>query len=505
MSSIYSIIATLSNENKKEFVRKLRERNKRNDTKNVELFRLLDNANMPSNIDVILYGKPSKGAYHALSKRLHDLLIDFIATKGFDKESSEEMNALKLLLASRMFFQQKQHYIAFKTLAKAEIIAGKHSLFNILNEIYQTLLLHAHLNTTLDLQNVIDKYQANKLNMGLEENLNLFCATIQAELNHSNPGISDIINRNLLKFNISITKNLSYQSLFKILQITNQVAYITRDYQAVLPFIEDACKKIEATERTKDKYLYDHLQVLYYLANTYFRIKNFGLSAGYLDTMHSNMSLENKKYVSVFYPQYVLLKSLVLIYTFRNDEAVREITLFDFEKYKNKTGYTLDLKLTLVVALFFKNNYKEALKTLQGFYHSDYWYIEKMGYVWVIQKNLIEILLLIELDYMDLVESRLNSFKRKYTVHLQEHNEHVILVFFKLITSYYYKAEDVYSETFKNKVDDLLDVKRKDTDVFTISFYAWIKAKTDKTEVYKTAIDHIKMLSRMSDVNEITR
>ena len=30
------------------------------------------------------------------------------------------------------------------------------------------------------------------------------------------------------------------------------------------------------------------------------------------------------------------------------------------------------------------------------------------------------------------------------------------------------------------------------------------KAKTDKTEVYKTAIDPIKMLSRMSDVNEVT-
>jgi hypothetical protein len=271
-----------------------------------------------------------------------------------------------------------------------------------------------------------------------------------------------------------------------------------------LPFIEDSCKKIEATERTKDKHLYDHLQVLYYLANTYFRIKNFELSASYLDTMHSNMSLENKKYGSVFYPQYLLLKNLLLIYTGKNDEAVMKITLFDFEKYKNKTDYTLDLKLTLVVALFFKNNYKEALKTLQDFYHSDYWYIEKMGYVWVIQKNLIEILLLIELDYMDLVESRLNSFKRKYTVHLQEHNEHVVLGFLKLMTSYYYKTEDIYSETFKNKVDNLLDVKRKDTDVFTISFYAWIKAKIDKTEVYKTSIDCIKKLSHTSDLNKGT-
>jgi hypothetical protein len=31
------------------------------------------------------------------------------------------------------------------------------------------------------------------------------------------------------------------------------------------------------------------------------------------------------------------------------------------------------------------------------------------------------------------------------------------------------------------------------------------KAKTDKTEVYKTAIDPIKMLSCMSDVNEVTQ
>jgi hypothetical protein len=503
MSTIHAIIATLSSEDKKEFVRNLKERNKRNDTKNVELFHLLDTTDLPSNIDVILYGTPSKGAYHALSKRLHDLLIDFIATKGFDKESFEEMNALKLLLAGRIFFQQKQPYIAFKTLAKAEIIANKHFLFNILNEIYQTLLLHAHLSTTLDLQRLMDNYQANKINIAQEENLNLFYATIQTELNHSNPGISDIINRNLVKFNISITKNLSYQSLFKILQITNQVAYVTRDYQYFLPFIEDACQKIEATERAKDKHLYDHLQILYYLANTYFRIKNFELSASYLEAMHSNMSLQNNKYGTIFHLQYELLKNLLLIYTGKNDEAVAKLTLFNFDKFKNKSDYALDLKLTLIVALFFQNKYKEAFKKLQDFHHSDQWYIDKTGYIWVIQKNLIEILLLIELDYMDLVESRLNSFKRKYYAHLQDHNEHVVLGFLKLITSFYYKTENIYSETFKGKVDNLLSEKSKDTDVFTISFHAWIKAKIDKAEVYKTCLDYINALSQISNVNEI--
>ena len=288
MSNLHTIITTLSKEDKKVFVRNLKERNKRNDTKNVELFHLLDSSREPTNIDVVLYGKPSKGAYHALCKRLHDLLIDFIATKGFDKESSEEMSALKLVLASRIFFQKKQSLIAFKTLSKAELIANKHSLFNILNEVFHTQILHAHLNPVLDLQHVINKYQANKVKIDQEGNLNLFYASVQDELSLGSPKISDIINRNLIKFNISINENLSYQSLFKILQISNQVAHVTRDYHAILPFIEDACQKIEAFERVQEKHLYDHLQILYYLANTYFRIKNFEVAAKYLDAMYVN-------------------------------------------------------------------------------------------------------------------------------------------------------------------------------------------------------------------------
>jgi len=243
MSSLHAIITTLSREDKKKFVRNLKERNKRNDTKNIELFHLLDTSSLPIDIDVVLYGKSSKGAYHALCKRLNDLLIDFIATKNFDKESSEEMSALKLILASRIFFQQKQSYIAFKTLAKAELIAFKHSLFSVLNEIYHTQILHAHLNTTLDLQQVIDKYQTNKLYLNQEGNLNLFYATIQSELNQSSPIFSDIINRNLVKFNISITKNLSYQSLLKILHISNQVRTLQEIFRQSYLLLRKLVKK----------------------------------------------------------------------------------------------------------------------------------------------------------------------------------------------------------------------------------------------------------------------
>ncbi|MFT6127976.1 MAG: hypothetical protein ACJA1Z_002454 [Patiriisocius sp.] len=499
MSTIKRIITTLSREEQQEFVRILRRRNKRRDTKNIKLFQLLSTSEELTSLDILLYGKPAKGAYHALCKRLHDALIDFVATKNFDGESSEEMDALKLVLASRIFFQQKEVAIAFKTLAKAELIAVKHSFFSILNEIYNTQLAHAHLKGTLELEEVIEKYQSNKLNIQNEENLNLFYATIQAELNQRNPQVIDIINRNLVKFNISINTNLSYDSLFKILQITNEIAHITRNYYPILSFVKSAFQKIEITDKTQNKFLNEHLQILYYLSNTNFRIRNFKESQSYLETMHAFMSLNAKKYTAIFYPQYELLRSLILIYTGDIDTSIKNLETFDFKKYKSNVVYSLDLKLTLVLALFFKKRFKDAFQIYRDFYHSDKWYIEKMGYVWVIQKKLIEIVLLIELDYLDLVESRINGFRKKYRAHIIKHNELKILEFLKLISIYFYEKDSIYSNDFKIRVDSLLKVNEDYEDIFALSFQSWIKAKTENTDFYKTCLNYINIPYKISE------
>ena len=153
---------------------------------------------------------------------------------------------------------------------------------------------------------------------------------------------------------ISINKNLSYDSLFKILQITNEIAHITRNYYPVLSFVKSAFKKIEITDKAQNKFLNEHLQILYYLSNTNFRIKNFKESQSYLETMHAFMSLNAKKYTAIFYPQYELLRSLILIYTGDIDTSIKNLETFDFKKYKSNVVYSLDLKLTLVLALFFK-------------------------------------------------------------------------------------------------------------------------------------------------------
>lgn len=491
MNNISLIIATLSAEDKKNFLLRLKKKNKRDDVKNIDLFMLLDRQEPQDNLDLILYGKRAKGAYHALCKRLHDTLVDFIASKKIVEASSKEMNALKLVLVSRTFFQQQQVSIAFKTLAKAELIARKYALYNTLHEVYELQLAHAHLNDSLDFKEILKKFQGNKRKVLQEENLNLFYASIQNELRIENPGLSDIIERNLSLYNISITKNLSYQSLFKILQISNQVANITRNYYEILDFIEHARKKIEVSERVENEHLFYHIQILYYLSNTYFRIKKFKKSATYLQGMHDHMQLQNQKYYTIFYCQYLLIENLLLIYTGHLEPVSHKLSNFDFKKYKNEEAYVHDLQLTHIVALFLSERFHDALQMYQSFFHSDKWYTKKVGFIWVIKKNLLEILLLIELDYIDLVESRLNSFRKKHGAHLLAHNEKRIMDYVNLVAAYYHNKQSIQSEGFEKKLDAILNIDNKEEDLFAISFYAWLKSKMESKNTYTTCLDYI--------------
>ena len=491
MNNISLIIATLTEEDKKNFILLLKKRNKRHDTKNIDLFTILDRQEPVENLDLILYGKSAKGAYHALCKRLHDSLIDFIASKNMEATSSNEMSALKLILVSRAFFQHQQVSIAFKTLAKAELIAKKHSLYGTLNEIHQIQLAHAHLQNSLDFEKLHKNVLKNKDRLTLEENLNLFYAAIQNELSMHNPQTSDIIDKNLSLYNISITKNLTYQSLFKILQITNQVANVTRNYHANLDFIEKARKKIRVSERAQNEHLYYHIQILYYLSNTYFRIKKFKKSAAYLQSMHEHMHVQNEKYYNIFYCQYTLIENLLLIYTGYLKPVLQNLSDFNFDKYKREEEHVHDLKLTHIVALFLSEKFHESLQMFRSFYHSDKWYAKKVGLIWVIKKNLLEILLLIELDYIDLVESRLKSFRKKHSTHLIQHDEKRIVDFVNLIAAYFQNKQIIHSDAFEKKLDTILNIDNKEEDIFAISFYAWLKSKMKPKDTYATCLDYI--------------
>ncbi|WP_010521382.1 hypothetical protein [Aquimarina agarivorans] len=490
MNTLVSIIQNLSSSERATFLLQLKKKNKRHDTKNIQLFKLLEQDVVSSDLSVLLYGKKATGAFHALCKRLHDSLIEFIATQNFASESSEEFEILKFLMASRVFFEQKQYNIAFKTLRKAEQQALKFNLYAILNEVYYTKIQYAHHNTKLEVTEIITQQKANKIALQHEENLNIFYAMVQNQLSKDLKSTEKIIRENLSNFNISISESLDHKSLYKILEIVTQKANINRDYGAVLDFVEDSYRALNVNSRKADKQLFYHIQVLYYVANAYFRNRNFNASDTYLQLMHVQMQEQQNKYYARFTPQYTLLKSLVLNYSSQAEKAIALLTSFNFAKHTNQLSYILDLQLSLVVFYFQQSEFKLALGGINQFQHSDQWYAKKASTIWVIKKALIDILLHIELDHFEVVASKIKSFQKKYTSVLKQRKETKVLHFISCINQFYFNLKNPKTSKEFEKLTQQLDTQKED--LFILSFYAWLNARINKLDLYTTTLQLIR-------------
>ena len=146
-----------------------------------------------------------------------------------------------------------------------------------------------------------------------------------------------------------------------------------------------------------------------------------------------------------------------------------------------------------------KSDFKSAKTIFSKFYHTDKYYIEKAGKEWVIKKNIAEIILYIELGELDLIESRLLSFKRSYFDYLKKINQERVIIFINLITSYFKNPEKATSNGFKIKVENaFIWVNEKQEDIFVMSFYAWLKSKIESKPLYETTL---ALIERAKTVN----
>jgi len=496
MINLKEILITFTKEQQQDFITFLSKKNKRKDTKNIQLVKaLLEDDLSSTEISERLYGKQNKVALHALRKRLFKSLIDFTANLSIKEENSIDMQLIKYILSARSFLQKRQIKIAYQILDKTAVIANEYQLFTILNEIYHTKIQFAHLADSINLETLITDFKRNQQQLLMEEDLNLAYAKIRTSLiayhqNKNNFDIKKLIESTLKEQNIVISNTLSFKSLYQIIQITSISSAQNFDYYNIESFIIETYKTIK-NHNSKEKQLYYHIEILYLIANVLFRNKKFKESIQYLDLMLFYMKENKQKYYQSFLPKYHLILALNFNYTNQQQKAIDLLTPY-INKKNIDVIYQLDILLSLVVFYFQNNSLKEAQSIIHKFNLTDKKYIEKMGIVWTIKKSLIEILLQIDLRNIDLIESRLKSFKRNYISKLSAIHQERVVLFLKLIETYYKNPHIATSKDFSDKVENTFNwASIKKEDIFLMSFFAWLKAKMTKQDLYLVTLDLI--------------
>ncbi|WP_350284299.1 hypothetical protein [uncultured Croceitalea sp.] len=482
MSQFFEIYKTFSVVEKKNFTTFLKKRNRRGDAKNLELLRLLER-NETKGLDVKLYGKPAKGAFHALSKRLSDALVDFVASNSFADETSKELEAMKLLLASRIFFEQKMSDIAFKTIQRSESKAFETDNYAILNEIYHTKIQYAHLNTQWVLSELIKAAERNRRLLVQDMQLNMAYAKIKSELTYNtSASVSTIVSSAFSEFQLEITEDLTYKSLYQLMEITATTAKLQRDFYTISPFMRTVFARVEEKGEVAEKYTYYYLNIRCLMAVTDFRNKDFDASKTQIEHIEAMLSKSKKAYQQLFSGKLEQLKALNESYTGNIEKAIALLS--------NAADTSLTNKLLLVMCFFQKAAYQKAYGLMLTMAHTDDWYLKKMDWPWVLKKNIVEILLLIELDKLDLVMNRFQRFSRRFHKKLKEEGEERVLVFMALAKEYYESPEVVTTSSFKAKVEDSFEwLGREQEDIFVMSFYAWLKAKMENRDLYEVTLE----------------
>ncbi len=493
MTGLDAIIRSFSEEEEKLFVQFLEKKNKRKDTKNILLFHLI--AQGESSIDEIskkIYKTSKKEALYALRKRLYQSIIDFTANHSLEDEGSIDIHVIKYILVARNYLAKGHFKIGYNILDKVEIIAKEHQLYPILNEIYHTKIQYAYKNSEVNIDTLIAKFKENQRFHNLDEALNIVYAKIRLKIKEvlvqgATIDFQALVEETFEEHQVNSEDVLSFKSLYQLITISSLSAFASKDYLRIESFLLTKYQLLK-NHKSKEKQLYYHIYVLYHIANTLFRNKKFSESLKYLKLMHEHMLLKKKKYYSSFNLKYHLLLGLNKNYSNQPEEAIGIFESFVSKKHPDLSSL-LDIYLSLVMCYFQQNDFKKAMRLFTKFYHTDKWYIAKAGKEWTIKKNLIEILLHLELENQELLESRLLSFKRTYNQDLYAMGQERAITYLSFIQTYYKEPFKITSTEFKEKVENSFKwTTSKKEDIFVMSFYAWLKSKMENTSLYETTL-----------------
>jgi hypothetical protein len=490
MDAILELVNLLNSTEKKLFRQFLQRKNKREDVKNLHLLDLIETDDI-NGLNKLYKSKKNNDAYHALRKRLQDNLLLFLSQKTFESNNSDTYDALRLLVVGRFLLENDVVKIAFKCLDKAERLAEHLEQFNLLNELLLLKLQYAHLQGAESLEALTTRFLRHQSDMQREAKLNMAYAFLRQELQEIHlkgkiVNLTTLILTTIRKYKISAQDLMTYKSIYQILFIANEYAAIQQNYALIERYINQTDQFIQGHADKKQTYLFYHISILYFLANFHLRRKNFAGSTPYLMEMMDLMTTDGR-YYTLFYLRHQLIAGLNLFYTGHADDAIALLQeSLSNTKQTAKPEDIEDLRICLAMFLALCND-PASLKQLALLTRTDAWYEKKMGMLWTIRKNLMEILVQAQFSNIELAMSRLNSFRRRYKKYLLKTSEERVLVYLRLVEKYLLKPDFAFEAAYKKSVLNQLG-KVENNDIFTLSFIAWLIARWEKKTAYKVVL-----------------
>ncbi|MEO1450353.1 MAG: hypothetical protein AAFV07_12550, partial [Bacteroidota bacterium] len=480
--------------------------------KDLELLGLLDKEPHLTGSELLLRLYPdsqNKQAYHALRKRLMRQLTDFITLRRMRTAPSTQAGVMGLITLAQHLGEHQQDRLAWDLLRKAERQAHKHDQYDLLNTIYNLQIEQVHSEFADSLEDIIQKYEKNKVLAEEEERSRLAYALIAHRLEEVRRRGKDLhfaetIKEILGQYNLQETVSRKPDMLYKLLSIARSAVVATKDYYSFEPYMLEVYGQIKQLIGQSPRYRELHARLLYLVAHVHYRNKKFRESLEFLAEMEQSLEQTEKGKWRHLRTSKILLETMCLNYLGDTELATNQLEqLLAEQEAKLATRDRINARINLCFFRYQLGDLSGALRSILDITHSDKWLEKKMGKEWVVRKCLSEVLLQYDLGNMDIAQNRIRALERNHRDLLSQPEYARVRGYLSIVKILVnppsrLSLADLYTQT-REKFDFL---PMEQEDLQEVNYYAWLKAtllKRPYREILVELVNRREVLSVEGD------
>ena len=496
MDLIKEISLTFSKKSYRNFIKFFTRKRPGESRKDVKVFEELANFYKSNSYKQL----PYKGAanYHAIRKRITKELINFLIIENTESKFKSS-NREGMLTLAKYFMDFKKYSESWEILNKEEKYSEKSNDYLTSLKIQrlklEVLPYYPDGDFNLIKKKIIElqkkQAQVDEFQLYFIQMKNLFIEKIKnGDVSFS----SNEYQKSLLEFENLKTEINDPQIHLKNIEIIRVEYAIEKNYKDLSIILENYYNELDF-QLDNFKYQNNYANIEYIMSYTYLEIRDFSKSIKHLKRLHHLMSLENKIFYS-YLGRYIAIDSFIKVFDHQISDAINVIQ-DTINQYNDKLSLRegLNLLLNLCALQLINHEYKKANKLLNEFNRSDTYYQENMGREWLLRKEMIRAIILLELKHIDLGEKALISIKQKYADLFLLKQYKMVLPFIKALEKFINEPQEIDFKEL-NILEKEFDFQKEKVfkDPRLIMFYAWIKGKYTNKKTYEVLIKEYNLL-----------
>ncbi|AMM52388.1 hypothetical protein TH61_15990 [Rufibacter sp. DG15C] len=499
MDDLKITIDTFSPDDVRDFGYFIQRQKKKKGRKDYELFKLLLLKKPLKSQELVerLYPEDSNTvAYYALRKRLMQQLTDFIVLKQMAEDPTAGSTVMGLLSLARYLFDSQAERLAWNILRKAEKIASQNEQFGLLNTVYNLQIEKADSLHADELEDIIQKRNANKLISEEDERANIASSLIAKRLGHARHQgrylkFEDTIQEVLDTYGLTQAVSQRPSLLYKLMQIARSAVLIRKDFYTFEPYIIHQYQTAMHTHGFSKAHQYYRMSLLYMIAHVLYRNRKFTQSNQYLAELNEALQKEAATQFTTFFPKYVLLKAANDAFLRQLPEAVQAMEhLLSHKKITLQPKDYLAAKLGLSFLYFAQGAFQKANHVLLYLDKTDKWCEKIMGLEWVLKKKMGEVIIQYEFGNLDLALDQIQAFERKFKEVLSQPIYQNATAFLQLLQHFFLQPDIASRKAFLQQVESSLAFgPSEQEDLPSMSYYAWLKSKMQNRNYYDVLVE----------------